>query len=273
MKLAFQKSRKMNNSNEKKSILDIINNEWRAVLAALHFLTVIPSFSHKPFDVQELGRSVGYYPVIGGLIGLSLFGVDRLLSFIFPPSVTGALVIVFWAAISGGFHFDGFLDSCDGILGGANPEDRLNIMKDERVGAFALIGGILLIAIKLSAINSMDIYRDQALILAPIISRWGMSIAIVGYPYGRMIGLGKDIKSFAKKREALIATFIVMISAAIIAGLPGLSITVIAFIFIIGISRFIMRRIPGLTGDSYGAINELVEVLVLISFTAVIKIF
>jgi len=259
----------MNNRNDKKSVIEKIIIEWRAVLAAFHFLTIIPPFSEKPFDAQALGKSVGYYPLIGGVIGLSLLVIDRLLSFLFPASVVGVLLIAYWVAVSGGLHFDGFLDSCDGIFGGANPEERLSIMKDERVGAFALIGGILLIAIKIVGINSMLVYRDEALLLAPIISRWGMSIAIVGFPYGRSTGLGKDIKEHSKKRDVMIATFIVMIIACIVAGLPGVIIAMIAFIFTIGVSRFISGRIPGLTGDSYGAINEMVEVLVLIVFTAV----
>lgn len=261
----------MMNSNklDKKNILEIIKNEWRAAFTALHFLTIIPPYRQKSVNAKELGKSVAYFPLIGCLIGLSLFGFDRIVSIIFPTSVGGALLIAFWVALSGGLHVDGFLDSCDGILGGANPDDRLRIMKDERVGAFALIGGILLIVIKFAALNSLINLRVQALLLAPIISRWGMSLAIVCFPYGRSTGIGKDIKSFAGRREAFIATILAILGAWIIADFSGLLIAVISLPFIWGISRFILSRIPGLTGDSYGAINESIEVLVLLTFTAI----
>ncbi len=270
MKPASQKKRVMsNNERETKTKLDIVTCEWRAAMAALHFLTIIPPFSHKPFDAKDLGKSVAYYPIIGGFIGLFLLVVDRLLSLIFPISVVGALLITLWVGVSGALHLDGFLDSCDGILGGANSEDRLRIMKDERVGAFALIGGLLLILIKYTSLVSLFNLRDQALLLSPIISRWGMSMAIVCFPYGRTVGLGKDIKSFADWRQALISTILTVIGAWIIAGFWGILILIIASLFFLGISYFFIKRIPGLTGDSYGAINELVEVLVLLAFSAI----
>jgi adenosylcobinamide-GDP ribazoletransferase len=271
MKPVFQQNQVMNDHP-----LEVTENrmmgEWRAFLAAFHFLTIIPPFNQKPIKAQELGKSIAYYPIIGGLIGLSLIVVDRLFSLVFPISVAGALLIAFWAAISGGLHLDGFLDSCDGILGGIDPEDRLRIMKDERVGAFALIGGILLIMIKYAALSSLFEFRDQALLLSPIVSRCGMSLAIVCFPYGRPIGLGKDFKSFASWRQAIIALVLTIIAASILSGFSGFIIAVISSVFVLGIASFIVRRIPGLTGDSYGAINELVEVLVLLAFTAIPKI-
>lgn len=262
----------MNSVQNKKNLIEIIKSEWRAIFAAFHFLTIIPSFSKSLFTAQELGKSVGYYPLIGGLIGLSLLVIDRLFSFLFPMSVVGTLLIAFWVAVSGGLHFDGFLDTCDGIFGGTNPEDRLNIMKDERIGAFALIGGILLICIKLTSLNDLSNFRDQALLLAPIISRWGMSIAIVGLPYGRLDGLGKDIKAYARKKEGIIATIFMLGFGILIAGLPGIFIIVVAFIFVMGSSRYIITKIPGLTGDCYGAINEMIEVLVLLGFLVVTRV-
>jgi adenosylcobinamide-GDP ribazoletransferase len=267
----FQQNQVMNN-NPMEPKENIILGEWRAFLAAFHFLTVIPPFAQKPIKVEELGKSVAYYPLVGCFIGFSLVVVERLLSLIFPISVSSALLMVFWVAMSGGLHLDGFLDSCDGILGGSNPEDRLKIMKDERVGAFALMGGILLMIIKFATLSSLFELREQALFLSPIISRLGMSLAVVCFPYGRNNGLGKDFKTYAGWRQALIAGLITIAFSVILAGFSGLVIVLISSMFVVGISYFFIQKIPGLTGDSYGAINEMVEVLVLLAFCAIPKI-
>ncbi len=251
---------------------NIILGEWRAFLAAFHFLTVIPAFTQKPIRPKDLGKSVAYYPLVGCFIGLLLVAVDRLLSIVFPISVRSALLMAFWVAISGGLHLDGFLDSCDGILGGVDPEDRLRIMKDERVGAFALIGGILLMLVKFATLSSLFEFREQVLFLSPVISRWGMSLAVVFFPYGRAQGLGKDFKVYAGWRQILIASIITVVFSLFLAEYSGLAIALISAIFVVGVSYSFIRRIPGLTGDSYGAINEMVEVLVLLAFSAIPKI-
>lgn len=273
MKLVFQKNQMKNNNNDRvDSWTGSIAKEWRAGLAALHFLTIIPPLNHKPFDEKELGRSVAYYPAVGCLIGLTLYFADRILTKFLPLDVVSALVITFWVVISGGLHIDGFFDSCDGIFGGIDPDERLRIMKDERVGAFALISGILLIIIKIAALNSLFSLRNQALLLAPIISRWGMAVAIVCFPYGRSTGLGKGIKSFAGRKQILIASVLAFVSILLIGSFEGLIITGISLVFILGISYYIIHKIPGLTGDTYGALNELVEVLVLLAFTAISRL-
>ena len=81
--------------------------------------------------------------------------LDAALRLVFPGSVAAALVLVAWVALTGALHLDGFLDACDGLLGGGTPEERLRIMRDERVGAFALAGGILLLLVKYSALAAV----------------------------------------------------------------------------------------------------------------------
>jgi len=56
--------------------------------------------------------------------------------------------------LTGALHLDGFLDACDGLLGGYTPESRLEIMRDERLGAFALAGGVLLLLIKFQRLGA-----------------------------------------------------------------------------------------------------------------------
>ncbi|MDP2990768.1 MAG: adenosylcobinamide-GDP ribazoletransferase, partial [Kiritimatiellota bacterium] len=167
---------------------------------------------------------------------------------------------------SGGLHVDGFLDACDGLLGGSTPDSRLAIMHDHRIGAFAFCGGLLLFLVKFTALTALTTRQLPALLLAPVLGRWVMSLAVVVFPYARPQGLGKDLKGHSGWQQAALATAIALTVAWFSAGLRGLVSILIALLVASGIVRFTLKRIPGLTGDIYGALNESIEVVVLLAF-------
>ncbi len=91
------------------------------LLAALQFLLLTPAFIRRAFTPREMGQSVGFYPLIGLLLGAVLALADALLGYLFPIPVRSALVLALWIILTGGLHLDGFLDSCDGLLGCLHP--------------------------------------------------------------------------------------------------------------------------------------------------------
>jgi adenosylcobinamide-GDP ribazoletransferase len=238
-----------------------------ACLAAVQFLTIAPPLVRRPFTDAELGRAVGYFPPIGALIGGFLVGFDHLLALFLPPGIVAALVLTGWVLCTGALHLDGFLDSCDGLFGGRTPEDRLRILRDERVGAFAVIGGVLLLLVKFQGLVAIS-QRGAALCLAPVLGRWGMAVAVVAFPYARPEGLGRTMKDRAGWSQALLASAIAVVAAWLLAGGFGLILILLSGALILLFARFVLTRLPGLTGDIYGALCELLEVLVLLSFVA-----
>jgi adenosylcobinamide-GDP ribazoletransferase len=238
-----------------------------ALLVALQFLTVSPAIIKRGFTHRELGRATGFFPLVGLLIGFVLLTANLLLAHIFAVGIRAALVLALWILLSGGLHLDGFLDTCDGLLGGFTPDNRLEIMRDERVGAFALAGGVLLLLVKYSALIALPVL-SPGLWLAPVLGRWGMTAAIYFFPYARPQGLGKAMKDHTSHWEILLASLFALASGGLSGNLRGL----LAFLLAAGIvwagARFTLRRIPGLTGDIYGALNEIVEAAVLLVFAA-----
>ncbi len=232
----------------------------------MQFLTRMPPIIRRMLTPAEMGRAVGYYPLVGLVMATVLAGADRILNWLFPPLVSAALLLALWVSLSGGLHMDGFLDACDGLLGGSTPESRMAIMRDERIGAFAFTAGVLLLLIKFAALASLTTWHIQALILAPVLGRWAMSLAVVAFPYARPQGLGRDMKDHATWREGLLATVISVVTAWFSAGTRGLVVIVLATLAMLGIVRFTLKRIPGLTGDVYGVLNEIIEVVVLLTF-------
>jgi adenosylcobinamide-GDP ribazoletransferase len=250
------------------TILERLAAPWITLLAAFQFLTIFPPLIQRPFTPRHLGGSVAFFPLVGAVLGMLLATADGLSAFLFPPAVRSAIILAMWVLLTGSLHLDGFLDTCDGLLGGATAEKRLEIMRDERVGAYALAGGTLLLLLKFSALQSLP-HHWGALVLATTLGRWGMSLAVVAYPYARSEGLGRIMKDQAGWLHAGIATLITLVVVWLAGQLAGLAIMALAGGVLWLGARFTMRRIPGLTGDVYGALNETIELVTLMAMVAI----
>jgi adenosylcobinamide-GDP ribazoletransferase len=236
-----------------------------SLLTAFQFLTTFPALIRRAFTAEELGRAVGYFPLVGLALGGVLYGLGTGLGLILPAQVVAILILAAWMLLTRALHFDGFLDTCDGLFGGFSPERRLEIMRDSRVGAFGVAGGGLLLLAKYAAIVSLP--HLTGLLLAPVIGRWVLSMAIFAYPYARDKGMGRDMKNNVRWPQVILATVVTLLVVWFFACWNGLLAFAIAGIVLWLGASFTLRRIPGLTGDSYGALCELVELAVLLLFT------
>jgi len=236
-----------------------------AILLAFKFLTILPVPVPDDVSPKTMGRAVAYYPLVGAFLGLALVGADLLLGLAVPPALRSALVLALWVGLTGALHLDGFLDCCDGLLAPVPPERRLEILRDVHAGSFGVVGVLLLLLVKYVALASLGgPLRLLALGSAPVLARWAMAYALVAYPSAHEgAGLGGLVKQGAGPGELLIATVLAL--AATLATWPWLGPAAIAalpatWVLTALLARWIMTRIPGLTGDTYGAINELIEV-------------
>jgi len=242
-------------------------------LAALQFLTIIPLPWRRKVSPEDLARSTGYFPVVGVIIGLTLAGLNWLFGLLLPSAVVNVLLIVCLVVISGALHLDGFVDTCDGIAGHKTPEARWQVMRDSRAGAFGIIGICLLLLVKYVSLNNVPQSLVMAtLVLMPVVSRWAMVYAIFAYPYARPSGLGKVFKQGANWQRFAIATVITLAVAIGLARLAnvtyfylaGLAIMLAIWVIVVIMATYLNRKFSGLTGDTYGAINEVAEVCVLL---------
>ena len=244
-------------------------------LAALQFLTTIPIPGRREVSPEELGRSAGYFPVVGLIIGLILVGLNWLFGLILPSAVVNALLIVSLVVISGALHLDGFVDTCDGIAGHKPTEDRWQVMHDSRVGGFGIVGVVLLLLVKYVSLNSIpEPLLMIALVLMPVISRWAMVYAVFAYPYAKPSDLGKVFKQGASWPRFTMATLIalaVVVALALLAGLAIIFIMFLTWVMTVAMAAYFKSKFSGLTGDTYGAINELAEVGVLIFITLLVR--
>ncbi len=233
----------------------------------MQLLTTIPA----PFGPGKAGSGVMFFPLVGLALGLVLAGLDWVLALILPRALVSALLLAALALLTGGLHLDGFLDTCDGLAGHRTAEDRLRIMHDSRAGGIGVVATVILLLVKYVSLNSLPMgLTIPALILMPVISRWAMVYSIFAYPYARPAGLGKAFKESTGWPAFLVATLIALAVAEALwplLGLAGLLLWLSVWLMALLVNAYLKGRLGGLTGDTYGAINELAEVTALIMVT------
>lgn len=233
----------------------------RVFLTALRFLTRIP-VGEYPKDEKRLGKSMSYFPITGLILGGILILVNWGFSILLAPLVADALTIIALIILTGALHIDGFIDTIDGLAGGKTKEEILKIMRDSRVGAFGIIGIVSLIMLKLVLLHEMPLkIKKEAILLMPVMGRWAMVVASSLSVYARKgRGTGKAFVDYCGRKELIIASLITLIIVGGFLKILGLEL----FFFILALTlllvRFISKRINGATGDTLGAVNEIIEV-------------
>jgi adenosylcobinamide-GDP ribazoletransferase len=236
---------------------------------AIKFLTIFPIPRYTP-KVEKAGESLPYFPLIGLILGGILFGLYYGLSFILPEPVVNALLITVLVIMTGAHHIDGLMDTFDGVVIGKSRERRLAIMSDSKVGTFGIISAILLIMLKYVSLSSVPVILP-ALLLMPTLSRWTMVAALFFFPYAKETGTGTPFKQGARWYRLVIATIITIAVSYLLLNWQGLVVMGALLLIVSGIAYYFRSLFGGLTGDNYGAINELAEVLVLLLLIIIIR--
>ena len=167
------------------------------------------------------------------------------------------------AIITGAHHLDGLMDTCDGMVAGRTREERLAIMSDTRVGAFGISGAVIILLLKYAAIASSP--APATLIAFPVISRWALTGAILLFPPAKASGAGFAVKSSAGWPGYIWATLAALAVSILLNGLvmgTTLLACVLALIYLVGL--IFTGLYGGLSGDNYGALVEIGEVLALL---------
>ncbi|GAB6180933.1 adenosylcobinamide-GDP ribazoletransferase [Desulfotomaculum defluvii] len=230
---------------------------------AVSFLTVLPCYN-KMADNKELAKSVAYYPLVGFLLGSLAAGVCYALHSLGLNLAADVLGLVSIIILTGGLHQDGLMDTADGIFSGREIHRKLEIMKDSRVGAMGVIAFGTVLLLKISFLFELDMaLKLTAFMLAPMAGRWAMVLAIICYPYARATGgLGACLKQAGSVQLSL-ATLTLIAGYLWFLQILGLALLTMIFFLTWLKVNFIVKRLGGMTGDTYGALGEMIETWVI----------
>ena len=235
--------------------------------SAVIFYTLLPlplAWTNSWTRVARWASLVGL--IVGGVLALS----DLLLQYWgFTTLTRSAIITVLWLAITGGLHLDGAMDTADG-LAVTDPLRRLEVMKDSATGAFGAMVAVIIILLKTVALGETAPDNGVILILAAGWGRWGQLMAIALYPYAKETGKGAFHKENLQFSDTWLGSAFVLITSVLLLFLKAFSwgqISVIisgcaAIALLVG--YYFYRQFQGQTGDTYGAIVEWSEVLLLL---------
>ena len=233
--------------------------------SALKFLTILPAPRRWGNTTEDLGQSLSYFPLIGLVLGGILLGLNYVLILILPAAVVNILLIIALVIMTGAHHIDGLMDSFDGTVSGKSRKKRLEIMADSHIGTFGIIAAILLLLLKYASLSSISSSVIMpTLLLMPALSRWIVVNAIFVFPYAKTSGMGLAFKQGATWPRLTIATTIALAASVLLLSWQGAVLMAALWLITFGIAIYFRSRLGGLTGDVYGALNELSEVLVLV---------
>lgn len=250
---------------EKSNNKNFFVRQYFKLVAATAFLSTLPLpgsrllATHDATDVLLGGE---YFP----LVGLLLSGVLWLLNLLCAPLVSqlllAAFLVVTLVLLTGGLHLDGLMDTCDGLFGGFTRERKLEIMRDSRVGSFGVLGGICILLLKFASLASLhEPSLPAALLVTLPSSRWGMVLCLRAFPAARTTGLGAAFRQTVSLPTLVIACVFTLIIVFVSAHYAGLLIWGAITLASLGLSAWITRQLGGLTGDTYGAIAEIAEIV------------
>jgi len=238
----------------------------RRLALAIAYVTCLPmvppTIAQSEESLQGLAK---YLPLVGLLLGAWLVTLDLLLGCLHARHMLCcALLTIAWLILTNGLHFDGLMDTADGIFSHQSRERMLEIMQDPRVGNFGVLAGVTVLLLKFVALTSLPI-PDQlfALMFVPAWSRWAETFAISTFPYIKPQGKGKiwhdstkhpqDILLSGLVPSILVATACALgfWQAALMSLLTAVSGVLAAF--------WLSNKLGGQTGDTYGSVVEFSE--------------
>ena len=232
---------------------------------ALQFLSSLPIRLPGMPAPEQLGRSLLFYPLVGLLFGVILWALNIALVGT-PLLLHAALLLAVWVLLSGALHLDGLADSADAWLGGFGDRERtLTIMKDPRSGPIAVVTLVLVLLLKFAALLALiEQQQGMALIIVPLIGRAALLGLFLTTTYVRAGGLGQALADHLPRKTGWQVLAVSAAVCVVIAGFNAVVALLLAVVVFIWLRHLMVRRLGGTTGDTAGALLELLEMSVLV---------
>jgi adenosylcobinamide-GDP ribazoletransferase len=255
-----------------------IVNRWglfRPIGEALRFLTAVPVPGLPPMDETSVVRSMAAFPFVGLLIGAGGAAAGWAAGWLWGASLQAMAVVIAWMLLTLGLHLDGIADSCDALFSWRSRERKLEIMKDSRIGTMGALGLLAIVLLKIGALLTLESLWWLGALLAPVWGRWADIYGIFFFPAAREGGMGHTFHEQVRRLDFVIASVSALLIGAALRlprSLPWGALVVLAVWPVIHLlARRMVAVLGGLTGDTYGALAEIGEVVTLLALAALYR--
>jgi adenosylcobinamide-GDP ribazoletransferase len=234
----------------------------KSLFAAIRFLTILPIPGDWGTAEEDLARSVPWFPIVGLLLGAIAAAAAYGLSLVALPMVGAAVIVVVLLSFSGCLHLDGLADSADGMLSSRPRERMLEIMKDSHTGAMGVIAIACVLLLKFAALASLPAERFwPAVLLMPLAGRCAIVVQMALLPYARPSGLANIFYHRQARLAAIWSVAVLAAAAWCVLGSRGLIACAVCVAVTLALSAYVYRKIGGATGDTFGAVCEIIEIV------------
>jgi adenosylcobinamide-GDP ribazoletransferase len=236
----------------------------KSIKAIISFLTIIPS---KHYDLAYIAKNIYLFPIAGLLIGFV-----AVIAFLpFHSIIEALLIIVAIMIVTGGHHTDALADFADGLMVKNSKDVKRRVMHDPTTGSI----GVAAIAIYfIGATISLSVLDNLALFITVVVSevlaKYSMVLlSYLGKPAWEGMGqLFTDLKG----SRFIISSIITVALVYLLAGIVGIYALILSAILAIIILAVANRSFGGISGDVFGATNEIVRLanfMLLANFTLI----
>ncbi len=233
------------------------------MVIAFQFLTRIPVPSVR-FESDSLSHAIKFFPLVGLVIGSGAALLQRLALHHFGRPLAALAVLIYLVLITGCFHEDGLADSADGFGGGWNRDQILIIMKDSRIGSYGATALVLSLLARYLLLVSLPLEHFAAYIISSqVLCRWSsLPLSYLLPPAREQDGQGAKIAQLTSRSSLIIATLVSFAVAVFLLRWSAIAPILIAILTIALSGWFYFRKLGGVTGDCFGATNQLTEIAV-----------
>ena len=233
--------------------------------AALVLLTRLPLPALPDHAFAHGARAVWAYPLVGLVLGLLVSAFAAVLTGLrLQPMVVAGLSLAALVMLSGAMHEDGLADTADGLWGGHDRDRRLEIMKDSRIGAYGVLGLILVMGLRWLGLAEVT---WTGLITAAVVSRAMMAPVMLALPHARASGLAHSV-GVPGQGPVVGGGLIAIILAMLLSGGAGVLAVAVAAGVAVAVAAVARAKIGGQTGDILGAVQITTEIAVLLTLAA-----
>lgn len=228
--------------------------------SAAGFLTVIPVATES--KSEEVAKHMYIFPIVGALIALLAALAGYLAALVFPESIAAAITLFALLFLTGLHHFDGLLDFGDALMFRGSAGKRIEIMHDKSTGAGGFALGFLTILLTYLALaEAKSIFA--ALVTAESSAKFSMVIgAYVGKPSHE--GTGSAFVSVMGRNHKLFSLSLIIYCLLILPFENNIAALFATYLFSLAIIYASNKLLGGVSGDVFGAMNELTRMLVLL---------